>query len=282
VGTKVFGGGVANVRQPGVTRTPFGRPRFDQPDEPSISMVETGPMSELVSYKIADQVAIISMDDGKANALSSAMIAAINGALDRALADDAVVVLTGRPGIFSGGFDLKILGAGGPPAAEMLEQGFLLSLRLLEHPAPVVIACPGHAVAMGFFLLLSADYRIGVNGPFKFVANEVAIGLTMPQAAIEICRQRLTPAHFTRAVMLAEPCGPAEAVNAGIVDRVVEVSELEATVASVGGGLAQLNRAAHSATKALAREASLVAIRDGLERDRRIFKALSAVSPSDR
>ena len=113
-------------------------------------------------------------------------------------------VLTGRQGIFSGGFDLKVLGAGGPDAAAMLEQGFLLALRLLEHPAPVIIACNGHAVAMGIFLLLSGDYRIGVNGPFRLVANEVAIGLTMPQTAIEICRQRLAPSHFNRAIILAE------------------------------------------------------------------------------
>ena len=89
----------------------------------------------------------------------------------------------------------------------MLEQGFLLALRLLEHPAPLIIACNGHAVAMGIFLLLSGDYRIGVNGPFRLVANEVAIGLTMPRAAIEICRQRLTPSHFNRAVILAQNYG---------------------------------------------------------------------------
>ena len=159
---------------------------------------------EPVTYQLVDGTAMIVMDDGKANALSLEMLSALNRALDRAASDGAVVVLTGRHGIFSGGFDLKVLGAGGPDASDMLEQGFLLALRLLEHPAPVIIACNGHAVAMGIFLLLSGDYRIGVNGPFRLVANEVAIGLTMPQTAIEICRQRLAPSHFNRAVILAE------------------------------------------------------------------------------
>ena len=104
---------------------------------------------ELVTYQLVDGTAMIVMDDGKANALSLEMLSALNQALDRAASDGAVVVLTGRQGIFSGGFDLKVLGAGGPDAAVMLEQGFLLALRLLEHPAPVIIACNGHAVAMG-------------------------------------------------------------------------------------------------------------------------------------
>ncbi len=237
---------------------------------------------ELVSYQLEGNIATIAMDDGKANALSLQMLAGVNGALDRASADDAVVVLTGRTGIFSGGFDLKVLRAGGPDAADMLEQGFLLALRLLEHPAPVVIACNGHAVAMGSFLLLSGDYRIGVDGPFRLVANEVAIGLTMPWAAIEICRQRLAPAHFNRAVILAEPYGPTEGVAAGFLDRVVDETGLGETAAAVATSFAALDRPAHAATKAHARGPALTAIRAGLDRDQDTFRSLRAVGPGDR
>jgi ribonuclease Z len=157
-------------------------------------------VTELVSYRLADGVAIIAMDDGKVNALALELIAAVHAALEGAATDGAVVVLTGRPGIFSGGFDLKTLQAGGPSATAMLEGGFTLALRLLEFPAPVTIACNGHAVAMGLFLLLCGDHTLGVDGPFRLVANEVAIGLTMPWTAVEICRQRLTPAGFIRIV----------------------------------------------------------------------------------
>jgi enoyl-CoA hydratase len=236
---------------------------------------------ELVTYQLVDGTAMIVMDDGKANALSLEMLSALNQALDRAASDDAVVVLTGRQGIFSGGFDLKVLGAGGPDAAAMLEQGFLLALRLLEHPAPVIIACNGHAVAMGIFLLLSGDYRIGVKGPFRLVANEVAIGLTMPQTAIEICRQRLVPSHFNRVVILAENYAPADAVEAGLLDRVVDGLELLDTARTVATELAQLDRAAHVATKSRARESSIAAIRKGLERDQKFFGNLSAVPAGD-
>lgn len=231
-------------------------------------------MNDPVSYRLAGRIATITLDDGKANALSPGMLAAVNGALDRALDDEAVVILTGRPGIFSGGFDLKVLGTGGPGAGLMLEHGFQLALRLLEHPFPVVIACTGHAIAMGSFLLLSADYRIGVEGPFRVIANEVAIGLTMPRAAIEICRQRLAPAHFQRAVTLSEAYTPSEGVAAGFLDQVVSEAALEHSSISLAEQFATLDRHAHAATKALARSASIDAIRTGLAADQTIFRGL--------
>lgn len=232
-------------------------------------------MDELVSYQLSEGVATIAMDDGKANALSVPMLSALNEALDRALADDAIVILTGRPGVFSGGFDLKVLSAGGPDAGLMLEQGFALALRLLAHPSPVVIACNGHAVAMGSFLLLSADYRIGAEGPFRLMANEVAIGLTMPWAAIEICRQRLAPAHFNRAVILAESYTPSDGVAAGFLDRVVDGADLMETATTIAGQFSGLDRHAHATTKAHARSTAIEAIRNGLSVDRGIFQSLS-------
>jgi enoyl-CoA hydratase len=235
-------------------------------------------MSSLVSYQLLDGVATIVMDDGKANVLSSPMLGSIGEALDQSVSDRAPVVLTGRVGIFSGGFDLKVLTAGGPDAARMLEDGFELALRLLEHPAPVVVASNGHTIAMGVFLLLSGDYRIGVDGPFRIVANEVAIGMTMPRAAIEICRQRLTPSHFNRVVNLAEAYTPAEGVAAGLLDQVVGVEDLMPTATAMAQRLAGLDRKAHAATKLRSRQAALSAIRAGLEQDRAIFQQLAAAS----
>ena len=238
-------------------------------------------MGELVSYAVADGIATIAMDDGKVNVLSLEMLAAINQAFDQAESDGAVVIFTGRTGIFSGGFDLKVLRAGGRDSVSMLEQGFLLALRILEHPDPVLIACNGHAVAMGSFLLLSADYRIGVDGPFRVVANEVAIGLTMPWAAIEICRQRLAPAHFNRAVTLAEQYSPAEGVAAGFLDRVVDASDLIEAANATATALASLNRSAHRGTKKNARESATTAIRRGIELDMEMLNGLLAVQGSD-
>jgi enoyl-CoA hydratase len=224
-------------------------------------------MGTRVSYALGDSIATITMDDGKVNALSLEMITEIDEALDRATADRAVVVLTGRDGVFSAGFDLKVLRAGGPDAGAMLRAGFELSERLLSFPTPVVNVCTGHAIAMGVFLLLSGDYRLGATGPFRIVANEVAIGLTMPLAAVEICRSRLTPSHFNRAVVLAEQFSPDDAVAAGFLDRVVDAAELHDAARTTAVTLAALDLDAHAGSKLRVRAHALQAIRAGIEHE---------------
>ena len=153
----------------------------------------------------------------------------------------------------------------------MLRAGFDLAERLLSFPRPVVIGCTGHAVAMGVFLLLSGDFRVGAAGPFKITANEVAIGLTMPLAAVEICRQRLTPAHFNRATALAEPFSPESAVDAGFFDRLVDASQLGDVVHRVAAELTTLDMDAHKATKLRARRLALDAIHAAIEADSAAF-----------
>jgi enoyl-CoA hydratase len=149
----------------------------------------------------------------------------------------------------------------------MLFAGFELAERILSFSTPVLIGCTGHAVAMGVFLLLSADYRVGVSGPYRITANEVAIGLTMPRAAVEICRQRLTPAHFNRAVVLAEVYAPVDAADAGFLDRVVAPSDLGDVARTSAVALAGLDLAAHAATKQRARRQALTLVRAAIEAD---------------
>jgi enoyl-CoA hydratase len=224
-------------------------------------------VTDQLSYELNDSIATITLDDGKVNILSPQMLRDINGALDRAEADDAIVVLAGRPGVFSAGFDLKLLRAGGDEALAMLRAGFELAARVLSFPKPVVVACSGHAIAMGVFLVLSGDYRVGAAGPYKITANEVAIGLTMPRTAVEICRQRLAPAHFNRATVIAEIYDPDTAVAAGFLDRVVGAAELASTARDVAGQLRTLDMDAHTATKLRARNTALAAIRMAIDLD---------------
>jgi enoyl-CoA hydratase len=221
-------------------------------------------------------MATITMDDGKVNVLSLAMLGEINAALDRAEADASVVVLGGRPGVFSAGFDLPVLRDSGEAAGSMLRAGFDLAERLLSFPAPIVIACSGHAIAMGAFLVLSGDYRIGAAGSYKITANEVAIGVTLPRAAVEICRQRLSPTYFNRATIIAEVFAPADAVDAGFLDRVVEGAELDQAARSAASELAQLDMAAHSATKLRARKTTLEAVHEAIELDSAAYAAALA------
>ena len=175
--------------------------------------------------------------------------------------------------MFSAGFDLPVLRAGGHAAAAMLRAGFDLAERMLAFPTPLLVACTGHAVAMGAFLVLSGDYRIGASGPYKLTANEVALGITMPLAAVEICRQRLTTACFNRAVVLAEVFQPRDAVAAGFLDRVVPPAELADAAAAAAAELARLDLDAHAATKLRARRLALTALREAIDRDDADYRA---------
>jgi len=222
----------------------------------------------LASFAIIDGVALIKLDDGKANALSLPMQQAFNSALDQAQQAKLPVVITGRSGILSAGFDLKTLAASGQPAVEMLNCGIEIALRLLSFETPVVFACGGHAIAMGVFLLQCGDYRIGVAGNFKYSANEVAIGMTMPWSTIEILRQRLTPAALSRAVLLAETFTPTNGVDNGLIDRVVATeAELLPVAMEFAKLSASLNATAHSASKQRLRGEAIAAIQSGLTKD---------------
>jgi enoyl-CoA hydratase/carnithine racemase len=222
---------------------------------------------DLVSYRLDQSIATITLDDGKVNALSPAMQSQIHRALDQAAADRAVVVLTGRPGVWTAGFDLSVLRAGGADGVAMVRGGFVLAERLMTFPQPTIIACSGHAIAMGLFLMLSADYRLAASGPFKLTANEVAIGLPMPRVAIALCRQRLTPAHLHRALTLAEVFTPEDAIAGGFVDRVVPAGELAEAARQTAVRLAALDRNAHTLTKQRVHEATLQAMHTALTAD---------------
>jgi enoyl-CoA hydratase len=236
-------------------------------------------MGELVTYRREGRVATITMDDAKVNVFSTAMLRAVHGAFDEAERDGAVVVLTGRANYFSAGFDLRTIAAGAAPAREMLHTGATLAERVLSFPTPVVIACTGHAFPAGAFLLLSADLRIGVDGPFQIGLNEVRIGLTVPWFAIELARHRLHPAAFDRTVVNATMYRPQEAVAPGFLDRVVPATDLETVSGEAAAELAELDLAAHLATKLRARAQALTALRAAIDAEL-VDKPAGAAQPS--
>lgn len=227
-------------------------------------------MSELVTYQLDDGIATLTLANGKVNAFSPALIAELNAALDRAEADKAVVILTGQPGILSGGYDLKVMMAGPQSAIDLVASGSTLARRMLAHPFPIVVACPGHAVAKGAFVLLSADHRIGVEGPFSIGLNEVKIGMTMHHVGLILAQDRLTKPAFTRAVINAEMFSPQGAREAGFLDQVVAPEQLMDTARAVAQQLKGLNMGAHKGTKLKARKALLDALDAAIEADKKI------------
>lgn len=224
-------------------------------------------MTDLVSYQFEDGIATLTLCNGKVNAISPDLIGAFNAALDRAEQDRAVVVITGTPGILSGGYDLKVMTTGPANAIALVTMGSKLTRRMLSHPYPIIVACPGHAIAKGAFLLLAADYRIGVDGPFNICLNEVQIGMTMHHAGIELARDRLRKSAFHRSVINAEPFTPQGAVDAGFLDKVVAAEDLHATALATAQQMKKLNMVAHRNTKLKVRKGLLEALDKAIELD---------------
>ncbi|WP_459199904.1 crotonase/enoyl-CoA hydratase family protein [Pseudomonas tremae] len=225
-------------------------------------------MSDLVSYSLDDGVATLTLNNGKVNAISPDVIVAFNAALDQAEKDRAIVILTGQPGILSGGYDLKVMTSSPEAAISLVTQGSTLARRMLSHPFPIIVACPGHAVAKGAFLLLSADYRIGVAGPFSIGLNEVQIGMTMHHAGIELARDRLRKSAFNRSVINAEMFDPEGAMAAGFLDKIVSVEELRDAALAVAAQMKKINMSAHRKTKLKVRKALLDTLETAIEQDR--------------
>jgi enoyl-CoA hydratase len=229
----------------------------------------TEQISDSVSLDIVSDVAVIRMDDGKANAMGHAAIEAVRTAFDRAADGARAVVWLGREGKFSAGFDLSIM-AGDDPAAQsaLLGAGARLCHRVYMHPQPVIAGCTGHALALGALLLASCDVRIGAEGPYKIGTSEVAIGMALPRFGVELARDRLSKRHFQVAVQHARVYDPAGAVAAGWLDEVTALDAVERTAIEHATELAAtLHPGAFARTREYTRGAAGAAILAGLELD---------------
>ncbi len=224
-------------------------------------------MNEFVTYQSEEKYCTITINNGKANAISHEVIEGLNASLNKAEQEEKIVILTGTQGIFSGGFDLKVMKKSPEAALELVTKGSKLSLRMLSFPMPIIIACNGHAIAKGAFLLLSADYRIGVEGDFKIGLNEVMIGMTMHHAGIAIAKSRLSEVYLNRSVNNAEIFNSKDAVKAGFLDMIVPESHLLPTAIKVAEMSTNLNKKAHAATKLRVRKPHLDALTNAIELD---------------
>lgn len=202
----------------------------------------------ILNLTIADGVAEIALDDGKVNALSEQMLEQLLVAIAEARAADAALLIYGRAGCFSGGYDRKLIAAGGPACDAMRAAGDQLTLALLDYPAPVVIASTGHAMAKAAFMLLLADYRVGAGGAFSIGLNEVAIGMTMPDAAMPQAR-RLAPQWLNRCALQAQILTPEQALEAGFYDELATGEDVLERARKKARQLAALDRKAYRETR---------------------------------
>ncbi len=215
----------------------------------------------MIDYKLENNVAVVRMDDGKANALSYEMIDALMDALRRAEGEASAMVLAGRPERFCAGFDLRVMMSGMDNAVAMLTRGGQLLLALYEAQVPLVIACTGHALAGGALVVLTGDLRIGAAGMYKLGLNEVAIGLPVPVLAMELARDRLTPTELPRATLMANIYAPDQAVAAGWLDEVVPADQVIARATEEAARLGKLSKPAFRQTKQRLRGKTIELIR---------------------
>jgi enoyl-CoA hydratase len=220
-----------------------------------------------VSFELEDSIAVIRLDDGKANALSHGMLEAIEGAFDRAQKEAKAVILTGRAGRFSAGFDLKEMMAGVERARALVARGAALFMRSYLLPMPVITAATGHALAGGALLLATGDVRLVTRGGFQIGLNEVQIGLPVPVLAMELARDRLAPAHFIPATLMATIYDPEAAVVAGWADEAVDAESLVARAKEHAKRLAALPAVPYAKTKEIMRERTVRYIHQTLATD---------------
>ena len=220
-----------------------------------------------LTYNFKDGVAVITLDDGKANALGTQSWAELNEALDMAKTDDAIVVITGRDGIMSGGFDLNEMKAGPQEALELTSKGSKFARRIMEHPRPVIMAATGHTIAMGAFLAMACDYSFIKAGNFKVGLNETLIGMTMHNFGIEMGRYHLTKSHFNRCVINGEIFDPKGAMHAGFFDRVVPEEQWAMATSMVGQMFSQANPKAFRETKKRSRKEIFAILDQAIEDD---------------
>ena len=224
-------------------------------------------ITEPLTYTLEGSIAVVRMDDGKANALSDPMIGGLLAALVRAEKEASAIVLVGRAERFCAGFDLKVMMSGPDHAKALLRRGSELLMKLYGVGIPLVVACTGHALAGGALVLLTGDVRVGAAGAYRIGLNEVSIGMPVPVLAMELARDRLTAVELGRATLEATIYDPEGAARAGYLDTVVPPGEVVAKAMAEATRLSALARTAFTATKARLRGKTIQHINDTLESD---------------
>jgi enoyl-CoA hydratase len=219
-----------------------------------------------VKYELNNNICTLTFDDGKANVVSHEFMDNINAGLDRAREENAgAIILRGRDGMFCAGFDLGEFKKGPEAGKAMVSRGFELLVRLYSFPLPLVAACTGHGVAMGAFMIMACDTRIGSRGNFKISLPETAIGMELPPILLELAASRISTRHMTRAALQSEVYNPEQAVDAGFLDEVVDAQTLTERSTAVAEQLAKLPQAQYATNKLSVRAGTLRAMKESLD-----------------
>ena len=222
-------------------------------------------MSELATLKTEGDVSIITLDDGKANVFSYPMLETLQKILSEIPKDKGSVIITGRDGMFSGGFDLKTFASGDVDQIKnMSALGFKTLFDLYTFPRPVVAAISGHAVALGIFVVCCCDYRIGIDGELVVQANEVRNNMDIPSPIMEVAESRIDKKHVYSVLYHADPYPFDKCIEAGLLDEIASSSDFEKRIMEKAEDLASLGHPHYAKTKQAHQRPLLEAISNAL------------------
>ncbi len=214
--------------------------------------------------EIKNDVMTIVLDDGKANVISHALLDALIPALDQAIVEAKAVLIIGRAGIFSAGFDLKELQKGPSESKALVSRGYDLLYRLYSLPLPLISACTGHGIGLGAFILLASDTRLGAEGDFKISLPETAISMQLSPLLVELASARLSKRHIVRSAVQSENYDPVTAIDAGFLDEVVSPDALLETAITAAERLSKLPSEFYAKNKLAVRAGSLELMKKNL------------------
>jgi enoyl-CoA hydratase len=221
-----------------------------------------------MKYELLESgIAKISLDNGKANAVSFELAQEFIANLDRARTESRGVLISGHVGIFSAGFDLKIMATGPEAAQKMISQGMLLLEKIYSHPQPVVVACEGHAVGMGVFLLLASDYRMGALGEFVLKLPETAIDMPFNTTLKILAKTHVDSLHHARAIIQSQGYSPLQAATIGMLDEAVAADQVQEKALAKLLELCELPSKRYAENKLFMRAEEIQAIYESLHGD---------------
>jgi enoyl-CoA hydratase len=205
-----------------------------------------------INYEIENGIAVIKMDDGKANAMDNVFFEEFSKSLDHVETNNAkVLIFAGRPGFFSGGLDLKLVSILQPKELSTFYETFALTmLRVFSLPIPTIAACTGHAIAGGAMLSFACDRRFIIDGNYKIQINEVLIGVPLPSFMLLIGGSAIPQQWQNETLLHGKAYNPKEIVARNMFDAVVkEGDDVVDYAKSEAEKLLALNLPAYAITK---------------------------------
>ncbi len=197
-----------------------------------------------MDVELADGVTVVRMDHPPVNAmdleLADTAVAAIRDI-------DGPIVLTGAGRCFSAGVDVRAIVEGGTDYIDLfLTSATAAFFAVFDHPAPVVAAINGHAIAGGCVLAMASDVRFMSGGTIGL--SELVVGVPFPVVALEICRYAMGPSA-AQAVLQAESIDVDSALTRGWIDEVVSPDDLLPRAIETACAMGQYARGAFAAMK---------------------------------